>query len=956
MSPEPKPATDAADTSGSTDTRLDDLLVEFLDRRESEGVTVLEDLCRRAPDQATRLRSRVAALQRAGLLDARVADGAPERLGDFRVLERLGGGGMGVVYLAEQVSLGRRVALKVLRPEHLWFDGARQRFRREAEAVARLSHPAIVPLFSVGEETGVPFLAMEYVQGAALSTLLADLRARPPASLTGQDLKQALEARLGPHETVRADPLRLFAGTWSEACARIARVVAEGLEHAHQRGVLHRDVKPSNVMLAADGRVLLVDFGLAARAGADRLTRTGSQLGSLPYMAPEQVDGRADAIGARTDVYGLGVSLYEMLALRLPFEGPSMHELLRQISGGGAVPVRRWNARVSRDLETVVATAMDPLPAQRYATTDALAQDLRNVVEHRPIDAHRAGPTRRALRWTQRHPAATVAIALATLLAIGGPLGYAVQQKRALDDLTAEAQRTAQANTALSAALERAESNFTQALDAVALMTRVGQEPLAEVPEAEEARRELLEGALAFQRRLAEQRRGDPAFAAEVARTELRVGEILAALGRHDEAEIVFASAEQTTDGLPSVLVGTAEDLTGATASLRRGASLASLGRREEAAKSFESTIERLTPFSGAGHPPMAREVLAEAWSRLAEERRVAGDEDGSMAAIEERGRIVDLLHNEFLDEPRYAVEVAEAIGLFTSQSNQFTLRAKESTEAEVSGNRILELIDGVLPALRAASGDGEAEADLLARALETRTKALLDLRRDAEAIGAMRECVELRREAAARHPGVPRRRNELLTSLATLGASLRASGDPRGSVEALQEAASLRAIAIAREPDNKKLQAGLGIVFNNMSLAHHDLHDDEQFLATSARALASYRTYLEAQPRDPFVKERVALMTNVRATRLLDLGRVEEAQADLEAVAEIDPGLRLHMARLWARVAGASGSTEARERCFVLLETTWGGPKAGEHLDSGDFEGLGDDPRFVAAATRLRQ
>ncbi len=949
MSPEPRPASD------STDTHLDDLLVEFLDRRESEGVTVLEDLCLRAPDQATRLRSRVAALQRAGLLDTRVADGAPERLGDFRVLERLGGGGMGVVYLAEQVSLGRRVALKVLRPEHLWFEGARERFRREAEAVARLSHPAIVPLFSVGEETGVPFLAMEYVHGAALSTLLADLRARPPASLTGEDLRRALEARLGPQETVRADPLRLFAGTWSEACARIARVVAEGLEHAHQRGVLHRDVKPSNVMLAADGRVLLVDFGLAARAGADRLTRTGSQLGSLPYMAPEQVGGRADEIGVRTDVYGLGVSLYEMLALRLPYEGPSMHELLRQISDGEAVPVRRWNARVSRDLETVVATAMDPLSAQRYATTEALAHDLRNVVEHRPIDAHRAGPARRALRWTQRHPAAAAAIGLAMLLAIGGPVGYAIQQKRALEDLTNEAQRTAQANLALSAALARAESNFTEALDAVALMTRVGQEPLAEVPEAEEARRELLEGSLAFQRRLADQRRGDPAFAAEVARTELRVGEILAALGRHDEAEIVFASAEQATDGLPSVLDGTAQDLTGATASLRRGASLASLGRHEEAAVAFERTIERLTPFASAGQPAMAREVLAEAWSQLAEERRVAGDEDGSIAAIESHGRIVDLLHNEFPDEPRYAVEVAEAIGLYTSQSNRFKLRVETSTEVVVNRDRILELVDGVLPALRAAKDDSESQADLLARALESRSRALYDLNREAEGIAAMRECIELRRAMAARHPGVPRRHNQLLTSLNTLGASLRASGDARGSVEALQEAVSLREIAIAREPGNKKLQAGLGIVFNNMSLAYHDLQDEEPFLATSARALASYRTYLESQPRDPFVLERVTFMANVRATYLLDRGRVEEAQADLEAVLEIEPSHRLHMARLWARVAGATGSESARERCFVLLETALGGPKAGEHLDSGDFESLSGDPRFVAVSARLR-
>jgi hypothetical protein len=185
---------------------------------------------------------------------------------------------------------------------------------------------------------------------------------------------------------------------------------------------MHRDVKPSNIVLRRDGRALLLDFGLASLAGDEGLTRTGSQLGSLPWMAPEIVRGASDVSWARADVYALGATLYELCALRRAFSGANAQDLSTRILEGRCEPLRRRNPRVGRDLAIVCATAMEPDPARRYASAGALARDLENVLALRPIEARPPGPALRALRFAQRHPAASAALALGAAVAVGGPL------------------------------------------------------------------------------------------------------------------------------------------------------------------------------------------------------------------------------------------------------------------------------------------------------------------------------------------------------------------------------------------------------------------------------------------------------------------------------------------------------------------------------------------------------
>jgi serine/threonine protein kinase len=516
MAPEPKSRSEA----------LQEAVAEIVDRMEAEGQTVIDVVCAARPELATAIRQRIERLAGMGLLHDHKPPPTsyPEKLGDFRLVSCLGGGGMGMVYLAVQESLGRQVALKVIRPESLYFAGVRDRFRREAEAVARLQHPGIVPLFMVGEDNGLPYFAMEYVRGASLEQILEHLKDRDPASLEIADLGRAIDACAGAagpvQETARPE---LFGRSWVEACLRIARAVAEALAHAHARGVLHRDIKPSNVMLTRDGRVLLLDFGLAVLSGSTRLTRTGTQLGSFTYMSPEQV--RGDAIDARSDVYSLGVTLYELLALRPPFREERVNALQLQILTATPDPVRLANRAVPWDAETVCLTAMEREPGRRYASVAALAQDLGNLLELRPITARRPGVVLRLKRFAQRRPGVAVALALGSLLVVGGPTGFLIQQRLA--------------NVAIQRALDgerrekaRAQTNLDRSFQVLdQLVLQLSDQSLIHVPHMTLVRRDLLTKALGIYQEILRDDAGDPNAWLRTADAARRVGQIRHQLG-----------------------------------------------------------------------------------------------------------------------------------------------------------------------------------------------------------------------------------------------------------------------------------------------------------------------------------------------------------------------------------------------------------------------------------------
>jgi serine/threonine protein kinase len=302
---------------------------------------------------------------------------------------------MGVVYEAEQVSLGRRVAVKVLResaaadPRHLL------RFRNEAEAAAQLHHSRIVPVYAEGFEQGLHYFAMQLIEGLTLAEVVDELRALRAGARSGRAGDPAATETL---DAVARDRTQESEG-WCRSVARLGREAAEALEHAHSRGVVHRDVKPANLIVDRRGELWVTDFGLASsRRPAPRLTVTGDLLGTVRYMSPELTLARRAPVDHRTDVYSLGVTLYEVLTLERAFRGDDPGHMMRAIRVEEPPPVRRHNPAVPPDLETIVRKAMAKIPAERYASAQEMAEDLGRHLQGMPIRGRPPGAA--PVSWT----------------------------------------------------------------------------------------------------------------------------------------------------------------------------------------------------------------------------------------------------------------------------------------------------------------------------------------------------------------------------------------------------------------------------------------------------------------------------------------------------------------------------------------------------------------------------
>ncbi len=310
--------------------------------------------------------------------------------GDYEIQGELGGGSMGIVYQARQISLNRYVALKMLKLGALAGDEALRRFENEAKVVARLDHPHIVPIYEVGNQDGNRYFSMKLVPGSSLDRRLSAY-ANDPA-----------------------------------AAAKLMVTIAEAVHHAHQRGILHRDLKPSNILLDERGRPHVSDFGLAKRLESDDgLTVSGAVLGTPAYMAPEQAAGTMRLATTLSDVYGLGAVLYALLTGKAPFEGRTPLETLDRVRQRSAIPPSRLNPKIPRDLDVICLKCLEKNPPRRYPSALALAAELARFLDGEPIRARRSGVFERGWRWFRRSPAiaslksAVVLLLLAALIAAG---------------------------------------------------------------------------------------------------------------------------------------------------------------------------------------------------------------------------------------------------------------------------------------------------------------------------------------------------------------------------------------------------------------------------------------------------------------------------------------------------------------------------------------------------------
>ncbi len=391
----------APDSPRQKEDNLDAALALFSERWFSGEREDPEAFCRAHPECGSGLRELIEdfilvtdVFPRDGggsLPNGRSAGVASGRLlDDYRIVGRIGSGGMGEVWEAEQISLGRRVALKIL-PSHLSFsDASIKKFRREAAAGGRQNHHGIVAVHAVGEHEGIHFIAQELVGGGVT---LAD--------------------RIGRYQTVDDLPVGYF--RWA---ARLVAKVADALGHAHSSGVIHRDVKPSNILLTPEGEPKVTDFGLAKVEDALALTRTGDLMGTPFYMSPEQAEAGRGPIDERTDIFSLGVTFYEMLTLTVPFDGKSTREVLKKILDAEPRDPGRVNARVPRDLAVICLKTLEKQRSRRYASMADLADDLGRFLEGEPIQARRAGTVTRAIKRIRRNPALSAAVGLAVVAVV----------------------------------------------------------------------------------------------------------------------------------------------------------------------------------------------------------------------------------------------------------------------------------------------------------------------------------------------------------------------------------------------------------------------------------------------------------------------------------------------------------------------------------------------------------
>jgi serine/threonine protein kinase len=470
--------------------------------------------------------------------DATAGDWQPGLpLGDYRIVREIGRGGMGVVYEAEQLSLGRRIALKVL-PFALTLDPRQlQRFKNEARAAAQLHHQHIVPVYAVGSERGVHFYAMQYIEGQSLAEVIQDRRQQVgPASRRSEATAGArrfgvstgpyLPQSAVPATETAVKPTASLATAYSDnssgfyrTVARLGIQAAEALEHAHQYGVVHRDIKPSNLLVDAHGHLWITDFGLAQFQNDAGLTQSGDLLGTLRYMSPEQAGGQRTILDHRTDIYSLGATLYELLTLHPPFEGNDRHTLLHQILNDEPRSLRGIQKSIPVELETIVLKALAKTPSERYSTAREMADDLGRFLNDQPIRARRATTMQRLRKWGRRHPSVVWAAVLLCLLTAAGSLVSAEMVRE-------EQKKTEAAYEQEKQRAQEAKKEFELAREAMDGMIQVCEQELADKPFLENLRRRLLEEFLLYNQKLIEQRRDDPTAQAEWSATLDRVKHI----------------------------------------------------------------------------------------------------------------------------------------------------------------------------------------------------------------------------------------------------------------------------------------------------------------------------------------------------------------------------------------------------------------------------------------------
>jgi serine/threonine protein kinase/Flp pilus assembly protein TadD len=842
---------------------------EFLRRHEHGERPQVEEYVAQYPQAAALLRKVLTSLQ---LLEASAASGAPAPeqgadlvagvLGDFRLVREIGRGGMGIVYEAEQVSLGRRVALKVL-PFAGALDARQlQRFALEARAAALLHHQSIVPVYFVGCERGVHFYAMQLIEGQTLAQLIHQLRQENGLAPAEPDAPPAAEqpGRSGepttahtpappPSAAAAAETAKVMPASRPterslhsrEHCRMVARLgvqAAEALDHAHQRGIVHRDVKPGNLLLDGQGQLWVTDFGLAQFQSDTKLTLSGDLVGTLRYMSPEQALAQRVVVDHRTDVYSLGATLYELLALQPAYLGTDRQELLRQIAFEEPRALRKVNRAVPAELEVIVAKAMEKNPQERYATAQELADDLQRFLLDRPIQARRPTLGQRAVKWTRRHRLVVGSVLAALVVGMVATTWQAVRATHAEGEAWAALDKLEQEQGKTTAALAEVRRAGQQTLEALRSLTdEVLERHMAKQTQLTEEDRAFLRKVLQHYEGFAATKGDSREGRAIRAEGYLRVAGIRDRLGEHQDAQLAFERAiallKQLAADFPDWpnyrhrLAGSYHDL---------GTLLEDLGKWAEAEAEYRQALA-LSQQLAVDFPtvPHYRKYLANHLNNLGDLLARRGKRAEAEAHCRKALVLFQQLAVDFPAVPDYRQNLA------MSHSNLGVYLADQGKHAEAEAEYRQALM---LSKQLAADFPTVANyRSSLARRHNNLANLLLDMGKHGAAEVGYRQALALRKQLAADFPALPSYRQDLAGSCHNLARLLAKLGKRVEAEAEYRQALALFGQLAADFPD-------VPAHWSNLAESHNQLGNVLRGLGKHWEAAAEYRHAVELGKR----------------------------------------------------------------------------------------------------------
>ncbi len=804
----------------------------------------------------------------AGQEPIRTTDYVPEARDRYTLTRLHATGGIGRIWLARDASLGRDVALKELLPERAGNAAVGSRFRREAQVTGQLEHPGIVPVYELAQRPAdqQPYYTMRFVRGRTLAEAAAAYhQRRKKGQAVPLDLRELLSAFVG---------------------------VCNAVAYAHSRGVLHRDLKPQNVVLGDFGEVIVLDWGLAKVLGEGNRdepsagpaaavsgerpgeeTVAGQVLGTPAYMAPEQAEGRLDLLGPATDVYGLGAILYEILAGHPPFRGPDAREVMRQVAQESPVSPRAIVPDTPRPLVVVCLKALARRPGDRYGSARELAGDVQHWLADEPVSAYPEPLAARAGRWARRRRS-LVLTAVAALLVAVLSLGGALAMVNAAREGERQAKELAlRRESEVESERDRAQHNFALARKAVdEYLSKVSESPELKARGLEQLRKELLETAARFYKEFVRQRSDDPAVRAEQGRGLMRLADLTADIESPAEAAKLFGQALAVFDDLgqshPDEPRYQAE---AATCHNALGMLWRTLGKPMDAERAMlrglglREELVRRQPDS-----PAAQNDLAASCNMLGlfyrDTGRPTDAEDLFDRARKVREKLVE-------DHPANLEYLAGLAKVYNNLAN-FYRAAGRLKPAEDAFEKSLAIDERLV---RANPQDTQTQLE--------RTASLNNLANLYRATGrtdlaeeTQKRSMEIRKGLVHTHPAVAAFRAELAKSHHNLGNLYRSTGRPGAAEESYREALVLREQLARDHPNVPEYVAALAGLHNSMGILYRDTRRKEQAEAECGKALNLRRGLAEAQPRVVEYRQDLAASYNNLGNLYSDTDRPAEA------------------------------------------------------------------------------